>query len=283
MRHRTRFALLASLVALSMTSVASVFAEDPPPPPKLPKGMSIGDTAPAFEATDLDGKAFALASARAIKPEDALAAVNAAAKAAGSKSDLKRENSLENVPGLKADASLDAAKVAALANAAGKAYGLIATAESVAAWKTVGDVATWVESAAEAPIVFLCWSSKCPTSKLNEERIIATIAKSNARLYCLACSYYDPDDDIRGYIAGKELPFHVLLDHDQKITDVLGGRHTPHAFVLDAKDVLRYCGAIDSDAEGSEAEEKRIPYLASALTAIKDGDAVGILMTTPVG
>jgi hypothetical protein len=279
---RTRFVphvVLAGFVAICATPA---HAEDSPAP-KIPKGLSIGEAAPAFEATDLDGKPFALATTRAIKLEDALAAVNAAAKAAGAKSDFKRENGLENVPGLKSDAGLDAAKVAALGNAAGKAYGLIATAESVAAWKTVGDVATWIETAADAPIVFLCWSSKCPTSKVNEERIIATIAKSGARLYCLACSYYDPDDDIRAYIAGKELPFHVLLDHDQKITDVLGGKHTPHAFVLDAKNVLRYCGAIDSDAEGSEPEDKRIPYLGGALAAIKDGDAVGILMTSAVG
>jgi hypothetical protein len=121
-----------------------------------------------------------------------------------------------------------------------------------------------------------------------EERIVDTFAKSHARLYCLGCNANDPDDQIRTFLAskkeaGEELPFEVLSDHDQKITDVLGGRRTPHAFVFDEKNVLRYAGTIDSDPAQTDPAEKRIAYLGEAIDAVAGGHGVSILMTSPVG
>jgi hypothetical protein len=277
-----------SLLAIAALSVASTaFAGDPPvsgpvapsaPAATPPKGLAPGDVVPALECMDLDGKPFSLAAARAITPAEALEAVDAAAKASGATSPVKPEDTLEKVLG-----STDGEKRAAFANAAGKRFGLVATAASTSEWKTVGDVAKWIEASAQAPIVFLCWSPSCPTSKLYEDRIIATIATTGARLFVLGCNVTDPVDSMRGYAEGKGLPYRVLPDHEQKITDVLGGRRTPHAFVVDSKGVLRYAGAVDNDAKAELAPEKRRAYLEDAIVAVKDGKSVEVLLTTPVG
>ena len=75
----------------------------------------------------------------------------------------------------------------------------------------------------------------------------------------------------------------MSLDHEQKITDVLGGRRTPHAFVLDGKNALRYAGTVDNDAAQEKEEAARVSYLKNALESVKSASDVEILMTSPVG
>jgi hypothetical protein len=245
--------------------------------------LAIGEKAPDLAATDLEGKPFTLATARTVTEADALAAVLAAAKALDAPADLAATDPLDKVPGLKDEGGLAKAKVAAFANAAGRAYGLVADEAAVDGWKTVGDAAAWVAKAAEAPIVFVCWSPKCPTSKLFEDRLLAAAARRGARMYLLASNATDAADDLRSYVETKELPLRVLLDAEQKLTDVFGGKRTPHVFVLDVKHVLRYAGTVDNDAAMSEPEEKRVSYLDLALAALAEGRLPEILMTTPVG
>lgn len=285
--RRPRIALLLALAALAAAPVA--LADDPPAAPAPNPGpgpgdvLAIGEKAPDVTATDLDGKAFALATARTVTADDALAAVNAAAKTLGATAALAATDGLEKVPGLKDESGLVKAKVVALALAAGRTYGLVADEATVAEWKTAGDVATWVGKAAEAPITFVCWSPKCPTSKLFEDRLVAAAAKRGTRMYLVASNATDAVDDIKSYVETKELPFRVLLDPAQKLTDVFGGKRTPHVFVLDAKNVLRYAGTVDNDAPMTEPEEKRVGYLDLALAALGEGRLPEILMTTPVG
>ncbi len=255
----------------------------PAPAPLTVRPLAIGEKAPDLEAKDLDGKPFALATARTVSAADALAAVNAAARTLGAKADLAADAALTTIPDLKGESGLVPSKVVALANAAGRTHGLVADEASVAAWTSVGDVAAWVERAATAPIVFVCWSPKCPTSKLYEERLLASIARHGARVYALGSNATDSADDLKGYVETKELPFRVFVDAEQKLTDVFGGKRTPHVFVLDGKNFLRYAGTIDSDAAMTEAEEKRIAYLDLALAALGEGRLPEILMTTPVG
>ena len=267
-------------VAIALATVPPASAGDAP---AAPRGLFPGEKAPAFTATDLDGKPFALETARTIPADAAFAAVAEAAKAFGAKDAVRPETPLDALEGLQADGKLAPEKVAAFVDAAGKPWGVLATAATVGALKSVGDVAAWITGAADAPLVFVAWSSKCPTSKMYEERLAEAIASTGSRLYAVAVNANDPADDIKAYVAAKELPFRVLLDPEQKVNDVFGGRKTPHVFVLDAKNVLRYSGTIDSDAAMTEPEEKRVAWLKDALMAIKDGRLPSVLMTTPVG
>jgi|GEM_PF-2253640 len=290
MSRLSRSALVTALalVPAAIAAPSARAADAPPvaaPPVAAPavRPLAVGEKAPDFTAADLDGKPFALATARTITAADALAAVNAAARTLGAKADLAADAALTTIPDLQGGDGLVPSKVVALGNAAGRVHGLVADEASVAAWKTVGDVVAWVEGAAAAPIVFVCWSPKCPTSKLYEERLFATVARRGARVYALGSNATDSADDLKGYVETKELPLRVLVDAEQKVTDVFGGKRTPHVFVLDGKNFLRYAGTIDSDAPMTEAEEKRIAYLDLALAALGEGRLPEILMTTPVG
>lgn len=271
---------LPVLAALVLGTVAPALAGDAP---NATRGLFPGEKAPSISATDLDGKPFALESARTIPADAALAAVAEAAKAFGAKDAVKPDTALDALDGLKADGKLAPEKVAAFVDAAGKPWGVLATPASVASFKTVGDVSKWIEGSAEAPIVFVAWSSKCPTSKMYEERLTDAIASTGSRLYAVAVNANDPVDDIKAYVSAKELPYRILVDPEQKVNDVFGGKKTPHVFVLDAKNILRYSGTVDSDAAMTEPEEKRVAWLKDALMAIKDGRLPAVQMTTPVG
>lgn len=270
-------------LVLALVAVQPAGAADAPSAPAS-KALTIGDTLPGFEAKDLDGKTFRLADARTVSAEDALAAAIGAAKAAGATGTLSKDTPLASIPALAADeGGLHREKLAALVGAAGRPYGFVANAASVAGMNTLGDVAAFVERAASAPLVLVCWSPKCPTSRNVEERLFKTIAHRGARVYALACNATDAPDELRAYVESKELPLRVLLDAEQKVTDVLGGKRTPHVFVFDPKHVLRYAGAVDSDPNETEPEDKRIAYLDRALEALGEGRLVDILMTGPVG
>lgn len=276
--------LAAALAAPFVLGGPPARAADAPAAPAVAPGLRIGEPLPAFEAVDLDGVPLRSEDLRtALSPDAALALVNDAAKTLGATAALAADTGLASVPALAADGAVDKAKVVALAGAAGRRLGLVADETVVGPWTKVADVVAWLQAAETAPVVLLCWSPKCPTSKAYEERIFAAVAKHRARLYALGCNATDAPEDMKGYVATKELPLRVLVDTAQKVTDALGGKRTPHAFVFDAKNVLRYAGTIDNDLAMAEPDEKRIPYFERALAALADGQLPEIWMTRPEG
>jgi thiol-disulfide isomerase/thioredoxin len=276
--------MLPRTFALALLGVAVLLAspargDDPTPGPSL----EIGETLPAFQAPDLDGRVFDFGKARSAGAEEALAAVAEAAKACGA-TGVTRETALDAIPGLAKDGAADAEARRTFAGAVGRPFGLVPDPEKVAAWKTAGDAAAWVEGAAKAPIVFVAWSSGCPTCRMYEERLAAAASSTGSRVYLLACNWNDPDEAIRAAVTERKLPFPVLIDRDQKVTGVLGGRKTPHVFVLDATNTLRYAGAIDNDAALQGDPAKRAEWMKDALAALAEGrSSFDVLLTTPKG
>ncbi len=74
----------------------------------------------------------------------------------------------------------------------------------------------------------------------------------------------------------------VLLDKAGSLTAHLGAKSLDEVFVLDAKGILRYSGAIDDDPKGEKAD-KAVDYLTPALKAIADGKDAPTPTTTPNG
>lgn len=275
MRLPTAVALVTGLTILAAASARAEEAQARRP-------LGIGETLPTFEAKDVDGRAFDLAKARAVTPEQALAAVAGVAKARGA-ADVTRETRLDAIPGLAKGAARDPEATQAFLGDVGRPFGLVADAAKATAWATLGDVAAWVEGAGKAPLLLVAWSSTCPTCKLYEERLVTMATATGARVYLLASNWNDEDAQIRTAVAERKIPFPVLLDRDQRVTDVLGGRKTPHVFAFDATNVLRYAGGIDSDPALQEEESKRATWLADALRALADGRSFDVLLTTPKG
>jgi hypothetical protein len=271
-------ALLVGALATGPTAAAEGERADAPKKREV-VAFPILKEFPDFEAKDLNGKPFRLSTSRAIDKDAALAGVVAAAQAAGAK-DAKRETPLESIEAWKEpEARAEGLQVAATE------YGLVIGAETAAGWKTLGDVADWVAGASEAPIVFVVWSSKCPTSKAYEPRLLEAVAATGARVFPLASNAIgETDEEAKGYVEAQGLPYRVLVDRDQAVCDKLGGTRTPHVFLLDKRNRLRYAGAIDDDPamEKDDAAARR-NYLLEALVQVKDGREVDVWVTAPKG
>jgi peroxiredoxin len=286
MRSRT---FATALLGVAVFLAAPARAEDPAAPKPAaakkpePPALRIGEQVPAFQATDIDGRVFDLAKARSASPDAALAAVAEAAKTLGTTS-VTRETTLDSIKGLAKDGAPDPEARLAFATSAGRTWGLLPDPAKVAEWKTVGDVATWLEGSSKAPIVFVAWSSGCPTCKMYDERLATAASATGSRVYLFACNWNDEDAAIRAAVTERKVPFPILLDRDQKMAGALGARKTPHCFVLDESNTLRYAGAIDSDAALQAEPEKRVPWLQDALAALADGrSSFDVLVTTPKG
>jgi peroxiredoxin len=270
-----RFAIVASLFGAA--ALAAV-AEEPAPQ----KAVGIGEVLPPFEAKDVDGASFSLATARTITEADAAASVAAAAKSFGAP-DAKATTAIDALPGVAKDGKPDPAKRAAFVQAAWKSWGLVATPATTKDLVTLGDVAKKIVASADAPIVFFAWSSGCPTCTLYYDRFLEIFSTSGARVFPFAANHDDPIESIRATIAARDLPYRILLDPEAKLADALGARTTPHTFVLDGKNVLRYSGSPDSDPALDGDATKRISYLKDALAAVSAGRQVEIRVTLPKG
>jgi peroxiredoxin len=77
------------------------------------------------------------------------------------------------------------------------------------------------------------------------------------------------------------LPWPVLQDRDGKVGRTYGAKTTPHMYVIDAKGVLRYAGAIDDDPRGSKPSATN--YVQGALSSVKAGKNPDPSSTTPYG
>lgn len=273
---------LAPTLALAALVLAGAPSSRAGEPPLAIRGVGIGEPVPAFEAVDADGAPFSLATARTIPEDEALAAATTAAKAYGG-ADATATTTLDSLPGVKVDGKPDPALRTAVVQAAWRRYGLVASAASTKDLATLGDVAKKIVASANAPIVLFAWSSGCPTIALYTDRLFEIFSSTGARVFPFACNAEETVESIRAAVAERKLPYRILLDKDAKLADVLGARTTPHTFVLDEKNVLRFSGAPDSDPALMGDEAKRIPYLKDALVSVADGRSVEIRMTNPKG
>ena len=73
----------------------------------------------------------------------------------------------------------------------------------------------------------------------------------------------------------------VLQDADGKVGQAYQAKTTPHMFVVDAKGILAYQGAIDSDPKGKE--EAATNYVEQAVTSLLEGKEVETKSTKPYG
>jgi hypothetical protein len=82
----------------------------------------------------------------------------------------------------------------------------------------------------------------------------------------------------------KASPSAVLLDSDGKVGHLYGAKTTPHMFLVDAKGVLVYDGAIDDNASAvAEDVEGAKNYVLAAFHETKAGKAVSVSTTAPYG
>jgi peroxiredoxin len=74
----------------------------------------------------------------------------------------------------------------------------------------------------------------------------------------------------------------VLLDEDGTVGKAYGATTTPHMYVVDAKGVLVYAGAIDNNPSGQEVPKVR-NYVSQALAQMKADEPIKPPQTKPYG
>jgi len=114
----------------------------------------------------------------------------------------------------------------------------------------------------QAGVVWLsiCSSAKGKQGNFEGEALLARIKKENAD------------------------PAFYLVDDTSKVGRTYKAATTPHMFVIDAKGVLRYQGAIDSIASGKPEDiEKATNYVTEAIKALHDGKEVATKETKSYG
>ena len=82
---------------------------------------------------------------------------------------------------------------------------------------------------------------------------------------------------------GKEMGYNFpyLLDKNSLLANKFGAKTTPHVFLFDAKNHLKYKGAIDDNYRDIEKVEEK--YLLNAIESMIKGDKISPNETPPVG
>lgn len=245
--------------------------------------VAIGEAVPAFEAVDLDGKPFAWPIA-ASTPADIESRVRVALSIESDAKECPWATALADLELLQAeDGSLDAAKKADFVRALASHEGLLPNADTLDKMVTLADVRAYLASAASRPVLFVVWSPKCPTCAKLNERTLGAAGKHNLRLIAVAGNAPDKPEQMRQFQEKHGFPVRILMDGEQKITDMLGGKRTPHFILVDAKGILQYRGALDNDLHDVLEGDERKNWLADAVAAIEGGTEIPENDTQPFG
>ena len=134
--------------------------------------------------------------------------------------------------------------------------------------------------------VLAFWSSSSAGS--SQEKRLAKIAKDfegkNVTVVAVDAVAGEADNSksVQEAATKSGVTYPVLLDKTGSLTAHLGAKSLDEVFVLDAKGMLRYSGAIDDDPKGEKADKAQ-DYLSTALRAVVDGKDVPTPTTAPNG
>jgi peroxiredoxin len=112
------------------------------------------------------------------------------------------------------------------------------------------------------------WSALCPWTDRTDAAVLEAATSHGADLWSIASNADETQDVLRRESDSRQLPV-VLLDPDQRVSDLYGAVATPHVFVIDAGGVVRYHGAVDDARFRQPVPRHR--FLAEALAAVRRG------------
>ena len=120
--------------------------------------------------------------------------------------------------------------------------------------------------------VVLFLATQCPIVTDYAERIVTlakTYGEKNVQFIGVNSNRQENVKEILEYSEKHKFEFTVLKDPENNIADYFGARRTPEVFLLDAKRVLRYMGAIDNSPK-----EPTKHYLRNALDLAIAGENI---------
>lgn len=117
--------------------------------------------------------------------------------------------------------------------------------------------------------VVLFLATQCPIATDYTDRIVNLVKaydEKKVQFIGINSNKQEKIEEIVAYSKKHGFEFPVLKDRENKIADYFGARRTPEVFLLDAKRVLRYAGAIDNSPK-----EPTKHYLKEALDLVIAG------------
>ena len=139
-------------------------------------------------------------------------------------------------------------------------------------------------------IVVLEWTNhECPYVVRHQkthktmQKTAEKLAKDNVVWLAINSSHFAAEkiDAINTWRKDNGVTYPILIDAAGTTGKAYGAKTTPHMFVIDAKGILAYAGAIDDDNDDSKKEDKN--YVEEAVTALVKGSAVPTATTKAYG
>lgn len=136
-------------------------------------------------------------------------------------------------------------------------------------------------------IVFTC--NHCPFAVKYQDRInnLARTYKDKGYVL-LAINPNDPAvqpadsfEKMKERAKEKDFAFPYLFDEGQKIYPQYGATKTPHVFLLDKNQIVKYIGAIDDNVDDAGAVKEH--YLENAIAALEKGEKPSPDVTKAIG
>jgi peroxiredoxin len=126
------------------------------------------------------------------------------------------------------------------------------------------------------------WSAECPHSERFDADITTSLAQwgRDVALLSIASNANEPDEMLAVSARQRKLPV-LLRDADQSVADRYEAQTTPHVFVIDRQNVLRYRGAVDDVAFRQRVATKF--YLKDAVDALLAGQLPEVSEIQPFG
>ncbi|HHI80733.1 MAG TPA: redoxin domain-containing protein [Planctomycetes bacterium] len=133
-------------------------------------------------------------------------------------------------------------------------------------------------------VVVHFWSTRCPFVKVSDPKMVSLAKTFGSKVVFLAIDSNktelknkDPKApafaELRKVAKRRKLPYPILVDPGNKVADRFQARTTPHCYVIDAKGILRYQGALDNDPRGRKGDRAK-NYLKDAIQAVLSGKKV---------
>lgn len=138
-------------------------------------------------------------------------------------------------------------------------------------------------SALRGRIVIICfWSAECPWSERADRELMRYLPTWGEQVVLLpiASNVNETHEQLAETAARRQIPY-LLVDDNHRVADLYGAQTTPHLFVVDAKGILRYQGALD-DVNFRQRQPTQ-NYLKMAVEALLTGRDPVPAQTPPYG
>ncbi len=138
-------------------------------------------------------------------------------------------------------------------------------------------------------VVVLEWTDPdCPTvedyyARQNgiDQTAMHTVSNAPVKWFAVNSNYFNTPKMSETWCLRQAMVVRTLLDTSGKIAKRYQVKKTPTIFVIDARGVLRYRGAIDDNPEGNKKQP--VEYVRRVLEALINGDKIPFKETEAVG